>query len=160
MLTGFKRAASQKIMSETHPFLQAFRGSFSGVLRWHQLDELWLRVLMTKQEGWYIYAVGETPPSAPQTDTALETIIHELNILLHREHQEDYCGIVYTDDMQQPRYIKVFDPNHLGSVCGSSGNPPLPGWILSKMQPIDLPAALPQPTNRRHWWQKLFTHAH
>ncbi len=27
--------------NETHPFITAFRGSFSGILRWPQLDELW-----------------------------------------------------------------------------------------------------------------------
>lgn len=147
-------------MSEAHPFLQAFRGSFSGVLRWHQLDELWQQVLADSEAGWYIYAVGEEPPTIPQSGEPLVKIVRELNELLHHEHGEDYCGIVYTDDMQQPSYIKVFDPHNLGSTCGSSGNPPLPGWILSKMQPINLPAALPQPNNRRRWWQKLFTHAH
>lgn len=147
-------------MSEIHPFLQAFRGNFFGILRWHQLDELWQRVLIGKQAGWYIYAVGEEPPTTPHTGESLENIIRELNTLLHREHQEDYCGIVYVDNMQQPTYIKVFDPHNLGSACGSSAIPPLPGWILSQMQPINLPAALPQPNNRRRWWQKLFNHAH
>ena len=91
---------------------------------------------------------------------ALRNVVQELDTLLRHEHAEDYCGIVYTDSMNHPTYIKVFDPNNLGSTCGSSGNPPLPGWILSHMQPINLPAALPQPGNRRRWWQKLFNHAH
>lgn len=149
----------QDDMSEIPPYLQAFRGTFSGVLRWHQLDSLWERVLADPTAAWYVYAVGEEPPIAPQTNDALGTIVRELDALLRREHDEDYCGIVYTDSLQQPTYIKVFDPNNLGSTCGSSGNPPLPGWILSQMPPINLPAALPQPNNRRHWWQKLFTHA-
>lgn len=147
-------------MSEEHPFLHAFRGSFSGVLRWHQLDQLWQQVLTDPDGGWYIYAVGEEPPVTAHAGESLQKIVHELDGLLRREHAEDYCGIVYTDSMTHPAYIKVFDPNNLGSTCGSSGNPPLPGWILSKMQPINLPAALPQPNNRRRWWQKLFTHAH
>lgn len=147
-------------MSAQHPFLQAFRGSFSGVLRWHQLDQLWQQVLADDVDGWYIYAVGEEPPTTTLSGAALQKVIHELDGLLRREHGEDYCGIVYTDSMTAPAYIKVFDPHNLGSTCGSSGNPPLPGWILSKMQPINLPAALPQPNNRRRWWQKLFSHAH
>ncbi|QTR46764.1 hypothetical protein J9253_02075 [Thiothrix litoralis] len=146
-------------MSETHPFLQAFRGSFSGVLRWPQLDALWEKVLATPTDSWYVYAVGENPPTTTQTSDSLSNIVRELDELLHREHDEDYCGIVYVDNLQQPTYIKVFDPNNLGSTCGSSGNPPLPGWIFSQIPPINLPAAFPQPTNRRHWWQKLFTHA-
>ncbi|MDD5392091.1 MAG: hypothetical protein PHE17_03625 [Thiothrix sp.] len=147
-------------MTAEHPYLQTFRGSFSGVLRWPQLDALWQQVLTTPQEGWYVYAVGEEPPTQTLTGDALGKVIRELDELLHREHDEDYCGIVYTDSMTNPAYIKVFDPNNLGSTCGSSGNPPLPGWILSKMQPINLPAAMPQPGNRRRWWHNLFNHAH
>jgi hypothetical protein len=147
-------------MSEEHSFLKAFRGTFFGVLRWHQLDTLWEQVLADTTDGWYVYAVGEEPPTTPPTSASLRNIVRELDELLRRDHAEDYCGIVYADSLQQPTFIKVFDPNNLGSTCGSSGNPPLPGWILSKIPPINLPAALPQPNNRRHWWQKLFTHAH
>ena len=146
-------------MTESHPYLQTFRGSFMGVLRWHQLDQLWEQVL-TDSPSWYVYAVGEEPPTQALSGDALRNIVQELDTLLRHEHAEDYCGIVYTDSMNHPTYIKVFDPNNLGSTCGSSGNPPLPGWILSHMQPINLPAALPQPGNRRRWWQKLFNHAH
>lgn len=146
-------------MTESHPYLQTFRGSFMGVLRWHQLDQLWEQVL-TDSPSWYVYAVGEEPPTQALSGDALRNVVQELDALLRHEHAEDYCGIVYTDSMNHPTYIKVFDPNNLGSTCGSSGNPPLPGWILSHMQPINLPAALPQPGNRRRWWQKLFNHAH
>ncbi|QTR49734.1 hypothetical protein [Candidatus Thiothrix anitrata] len=146
-------------MTDSHPYLQTFRGSFMGVLRWHQLDHLWEQVRADSQ-AWYVYAVGEEPPTQALNGDALHRVVQELDALLRQEHAEDYCGIVYTDSMNHPTYIKVFDPNNLGSTCGSSGNPPLPGWILSHMQPINLPAALPQPGNRRRWWQKLFSHAH
>ncbi len=147
-------------MTEEHPYLTAFRGYFSCVLRWQQLDRLWEQVFTDNSQGWYVYAVGEEIPTQPLYADALRKVITELDKLLRQDHSEDYCGIVYTDSMTQPAYIKVFDPNNLGSTCGSSGNPPLPGWILSKMQPINLPAAMPQTGNRRHWWQKLFSHAH
>jgi hypothetical protein len=39
--------------------------------------------------------------------------------------------------------------------CGYSDNPPLPGWILSRIAPADLQAAA-LPGNRRRWWQRLF----
>lgn len=145
-------------MTAVHPYLQAFRGTFSGVLRWHQLDQLWANVL-GDGKAWFVYAVGETPPTTPLGGAALQHVIQELDALLRRDHNEDYCGIVYADNMANPTFIKVFDPNNLGSACGSSGNPPLPGWILSHMQPIDLPAALPPPNNRRRWWQRLLNHA-
>ena len=55
-------------------------------------------------------------------------------------HREDYCGIVYADDFDRPTLVKVFHPNHLGSSCGFSETPPLPGWILSLLPPADLTA--------------------
>jgi hypothetical protein len=145
---------------EENCYLQTFRGTFSGVLRWHQLDALWQQVLIDPTENWYVYAVGEAPPTQSLSGDTLKKVIRELDELLHREHDEDYCGIVYTDNMVNPAYIKVFDPHNLGSTCGSSGNPPLPGWILSKLQPINLPAAMPQPGNRQRWWKNLFSHGH
>jgi hypothetical protein len=55
--------------------------------------------------------------------------------LLREEHREAYCGIVYADDLENPRLIKIYDPNKLGSSCGSSKNPPGPGWIMSRLPP-------------------------
>lgn len=146
-------------MHEHDPFLTAFHGTFHGVLRWPQLDKLWQQI---NSEGgnWFVYAVGETPPDKPLVGANLQNVIHELDELLHQEHEEDYCGIVYADSLETPTFVKVFDPNNLGSTCGSSGNPPLPGWIISKIQPINLPSAMPQPGNRRRWWQKLFGYAY
>jgi len=137
------------------PFLAAFRGSFHGVLRWPQLDALWERI-RAEPEGWYIYAVGETPPEAPASPEQLDRFISEVDALLRREHGEDYCGIVYTDSFDAPSYVKIFDPNNLGVVCGFSENPPLPGWILSRLKPVDLPNSPILPGNRKRWWQKLF----
>jgi hypothetical protein len=31
----------------------------------------------------------------------------------------------------------------------------LPGWILSRTAPVDLPSAITPPARRRHWWQRL-----
>jgi len=43
-----------------------------------------------------------------------------------------------------------------GVSCGFSDNPPLPGWVLSRLQPCDLPSTRIVPNNRRRWWKKLF----
>ncbi len=32
-------------------------------------------------------------------------------------------GIVYVDDPVAPSLIKIYDPNNLGSTCGSSADP-------------------------------------
>lgn len=137
-------------------YITAFKGSFISALRWHQLDALWDGVRRSMDAGWYIYAIGELPPQAPATGPQVSTFITEIDALLRQEHDEDYCGIVYADNFATPSFIKIYDPNNLGSVCGSSANPPLPGWVLSLLPPVDLKAALPPPMNRRRWWQRLF----
>jgi hypothetical protein len=52
--------------------------------------------------------------------------------------------------------VKIYDPHNLGVSCGYSDNPPLPGWVLSKLAPVDLPATQIMPKNRKHWWRALF----
>ncbi len=137
-------------------FRDAFKGSFSGILRWPQLDELWQRIRADADGGWYLYAIGEAPPNDRVGREDLLHFIDQLDQLLRKEHEEDYCGIVYVDDPAVPSFVKIFDPNNLGVSCGYSDNPPLPGWILSKLQPADLQAPMPLPGNRRRWWQRLF----
>ncbi len=137
-------------------FRTAFKGTFSGVLRWHQLDDLWQRLRDAADGGWYLYAVGEAPPREPVSAQEMQRFISEIDALLRKEHDEDYCGIVYADDLNAPGFVKIFDPNNLGVSCGYSDNPPLPGWILSRLQPVDLQAPVPLPGNRRRWWQRLF----
>jgi len=135
-------------------YLAAFRGSFTSALRWPQLDGLWQQV-RTQPEGWFVYAIGEPPPQTPATSGDLLRFVDEIDQLLRREHDEDYCGIVYADDLGAPTMIKVYDPNNLGVSCGYSDNPPLPGWVLSHLEPVDLEAAR-QPAGRRRWWKRLF----
>ena len=134
----------------------AFKGKFFGVLKWHQLDELWLKVKETKEFGWYIYAVGEEPPTAITRDLDIEMFVDKIDLLLRREHDEAYCGIVYADTITNPSFIKVFDPNNIGTSCSVGQDAPLPGWIISKIPPINLPEAMKPTANRRRWWQKIF----
>ena len=142
-------------MSEPTPFIEAFQGKFTNMLRWEQLDDLWDTVRKNNKQ-WHIYAVGETPPDDVVSAQQLDNFISEVTHLLKEEHQEDYCGIVYANNRENPSLIKIYDPNNLGVVCGFSKNPPLPGWILSELKPVDLNAALPQPGNRKRWWQRVF----
>jgi hypothetical protein len=141
--------------SEASPFLAAYRGRLVSALRWHQLDALWERIAADAEGGWYVYAVGEAPPAEPAAPEALRSFLAESAALLRREHEEDYCGIVYADDLAQPSFVKIYDPANLGVVCGYSEAPPLPGWTLSKTPPVSLPDAFPQPGGRRRWWQRL-----
>jgi len=137
-------------------FIEAYQGSFSNMLRWEQLDNLWSQVRQSRQ-AWHIYAVGEAPPEQTVSAEQLKLFLTEITALLREEHQEDYCGIVYTNDKNNPTFIKIYDPNNLGVVCGFSSNPPLPGWILSVVPPSDLQVVLPQTSSRKRWWQRIFS---
>ncbi len=140
----------------TSEFSAAMKGYFTGVRGWDDLDALWSVVNADADGGWYLYAVGEQPPSEKASADQVKTFISELDMLLRKDHDYDYCGIVYADNLDQPSLIKVYDPNNLGSSCGSSGLDILPGWVLSKIKPEDLQMQGPLPGNRKRWWRSLF----
>lgn len=141
--------------SRNSDFEVAFSGSFTSALRWHHLDDLWGRV-QQRPGGWYVYAVGRPPPEKQASEAELLHFIVEIDALLRAEHDEKYCGIVYADDLKHPHMIKIYDPNNLGVSCGYSDNPPLPGWVLSRITPVALQAAEALPNNRKRWWQRMF----
>jgi hypothetical protein len=140
-------------------FLQAFRGRFTGILEWNELDVFWQTLDRQADKGWYIYAIGEAVPDASVGADEVRNFVNEIDALLRKEYEEDYCGIVYVDSKSDPEFIKIFDPNNLGVVCGFSDNPPLPGWILSRIPPVDLKDASILPGNRRRWWRRLWKQA-
>lgn len=143
-------------MSSDDIFYKAFRGNFSSLLSWKQLDEFWEIVRGKADAGWYIYAVGTPVPTQTSPTTDVLKFIHEVDTLLRQEHYEDYCGIVYADNKQDPALIKIFDPDNLGVSCGFSNNPPPPGWVLSLVPPRPLEIRRPLPTGRLRWWQTLW----
>ena len=138
-------------------FLDKYRGFLSGVMKWDDLTQLWETIQAQPQSQWYLYAVGEPVPSAMASAEQLQRFIQSIDELLRKEHDEDYCGIVYVDDASYPSFVKIYDPNNLGVVCGFSDNPPLPGWVMSQIAPVDLEQAFPPPANRKRWWKKIFT---
>ncbi len=139
-----------------NPYQLAFKGVFSGILQWPQLTRLWEKVRNDRPDSWYVYAIGEAPPTEPADAGQLERFIDEIDALLRREHCDQHCGIVYADNRADPSFIKIYDPNNLGAVCGAGGQKILPGWTLSRLPPIDLPTALAPPMNRQRWWRRLF----
>ena len=129
-------------------FKARLNGRFQGMLQWSQLDALWTRV---KIGEWYVYQLGELLPQSPLKGVALAQRIDALDALLHQEHDETYCGVVYADDAEVPTLIKVYDPSHMGSSCSTTPSPP--GWILSVIPPQSIELHAPVPNNRRRWWQ-------
>jgi hypothetical protein len=140
------------IMNSADPtaFHARLKGTFKGMLQWQHLDDLWDCV---KRGTWYIYQIGEAVPTAPLSGEELAHRINALDALLRQEHDYDYCGIVYADDVEQPTLIKVYDPNNMGSACSGNAAPSPPGWILSTAPPALIETSAPVPNNRRRWWQ-------
>lgn len=138
-------------------FQTRLRGRFSSILAWDELSTFWDSLRRDTAADWYIYAIGEAVPVEPASTGALLEFIDEIDALLRREHDEDYCGIVYVDDLSQPTLVKIYDPHNLGVVCGFSTNPPPPGWILSKQAPSELVRGGTLPGNRKRWWQRLWS---
>ncbi|MDP2827473.1 MAG: hypothetical protein Q8O37_02590 [Sulfuricellaceae bacterium] len=137
-------------------FKTDFNGTFYSLMSWAQLTEFWLRV--DPGLGWHLYAIGEQLPALVSSSSEVSRFIEEIDAMLHREHDETYCGIVYADDLEHPRMIKIFDPNNLGSSCGSGKMPPpLPGWVMSVIPPAEMQPRGVIPANRKRWWQSLFS---
>ncbi|MBI5109468.1 MAG: hypothetical protein HZA62_12040 [Rhodocyclales bacterium] len=142
----------------TSKFQRLYTGRLWSVLDWNQLTAFWQRI--DPAAGWYIVAPGvpraPTSPSSQVDAATVANFIDRIDTLLRAEHRESYCGIVYANDLENPLLIKIFDPNNLGSSCGSSKNPPGPGWIMSRLPPEGLEAARPAPAGRQRWWRELF----
>lgn len=134
-------------------FDAVFEGTLYSLLTWEQLASFWER--LDPSGGWYLYALGENRPETPADAEHVAAFLREMDTLLRKEHHEDYCGIVYADDLSAPSLVKIYDPNHLGTSCGSSKHRILPGWIMSRMPPSDLDPSHLVPQNRRRWWQGL-----
>jgi len=125
-------------MDNANPYITASRGAFKGIRHWHELDDFFKTLESLNDGHWYIYDTHKTPPNAPVAIDEFSNFLRDTNVLLHEQHQEEYCGIVYVDNMNKPEYIKIYDPGNLGVVCGFSDNPPLPGWIISRLPPCYL----------------------
>lgn len=132
-------------------FTRQLSGMLYGIMKWEQLTAFWNKVDLNA--GWYLYAVGEAPPTAPADAEHVRKFMADLDHLLREEHREDYCSIVYADDLEHPSFIKIYDPNHLGSACGSSKTLTLPGWVMSQLPPVELTPSWIVPQSRKRWWQ-------
>ncbi len=134
-------------------FQRLYNGRVWSVLAWDQLTALWKRI--DPAAGWYLQAAGIDAAPTVADATAVSAFIEQIDTLLRNDHHESYCGIVYADDLDNPRLVKIYDPNNLGSSCGSSKNPPGPGWIMSRVPPDTALSGHLVAANRRRWWQRL-----
>ncbi|MHB1083533.1 MAG: hypothetical protein ACYCZA_01640 [Thiobacillus sp.] len=140
-------------MTPTDEFDRYYNGLLYSVMRWDQLTAFWQN--LDAGAGWYLYAVGQAVPQEPSSADKVEQFTREMDELLRRDHHEDYCAIVYADNLDDPSFIKIYDPNHLGSSCGSSSmtSSILPGWVMSRTPPRELQIHGVVTGQRKRWWQ-------
>ncbi len=124
-----------------------------GVLRWHQLETIWHK--LSADEGWYLYEIGRNLPEERITAYELQAATREIDDFLHQEHDADFCGLVYTDNLDNPSLLKIYHPKKMGASCGSSRSTVLPKWTLSKMPPIDLIEWSLQKNEKPAWWKHM-----
>jgi len=143
--------------TNTDPFYIAYRGAFTSLLKWPDLDAFWQVLASQADKGWYIYTTAEPPPAQSACADELLAFIQQIDTHLHQAHAEDYCGIVYTDSKTEPSYIKIYDPKNLGVVCGIGREPIFPGWILSQIPPKTLTDIPPLATQHKPWWRRILS---
>lgn len=140
-------------LTDANDFLTAAWGRFVGVRTWEQLDAVWAAVRADAGGGWYLYTLERPPPITPAAAGEVESFVADVDSRLRSGHRVDYCGFVYVDAPAAPTFIKVFEPKKFGG-CGHGTGKALPGWILSKLPPADLPASLAVEPGPRPWWKK------
>lgn len=141
--------------TESREFVDRFNGRFVGLRRWDDFDAL-LDSLRGAPDGWYVSMTGEALPVEPVPAESFLAFLDEISALLRRDHAYDYCGIVYVDDRDKPEMVKIYDPNNLGTSCGTGSRRVMPRWVVSRCVPAPIEAVEPTPGNRLRWWRRLF----
>ena len=124
---------------EPKRYRDSFSGKFSGIIPWTKFDELWGQ-LKADPEGWYVYQPDseDMPPESVLGKIDFLAFLDEAEAFLHEQQYADYCGAVYVDNLEQPRFIKIFHPRKMGSGCSIGGDNHtviLPWWTISRVQP-------------------------
>ncbi len=132
-------------------YWQRYCGAFSGVLKWQDMEGLWLS-LKAAPENWYVFDPAAAAPATPLSSSEFITFLDEAEVLINQRRDRSSCGSVYVDAMDEPTYIKIFDPLKMGTSCGGSHDPIMPRWIISRMVPDTLP---PPPLEKLSIVQRL-----
>lgn len=119
-------------------FWNAYQGRFSGILNWADVDAFWLR-LSAASGDWFVFDLEQPSPDTSATSGELTETLASAHALINSRRDMSHCGAIYVDNVDNPTFIKIFDPAAMGSSCNISGIPILPRWIFSRIRPDDLP---------------------
>ena len=131
-------------MPET-PFWTLFLSRSSGILHWEDMDAFWPQMQATTGD-WYVFDPSKDAPVAPVSGADWQAALEEAQTLVYSRRELPKSGAVYVDNREDPAFIKVFDPSHMGSSCSCSTEPVMPKYIFSRARPDSLPLAPPPKT--------------
>ena len=131
------RKTSATTLPDT-PFWNAYQGRFFGVLNWPDVDAFWAQMSVTSGD-WFIFNPEKPAPDTAASDVELTEVLTKAQTLINSRRDMSHCGAIYVDSLENPSFIKVFDPSAMGSSCNISGIPILPRWIFSRIEPDDMP---------------------
>lgn len=137
----------------TQIFIDKFHKRYIGIMQWDDFEGFW-QGLKNQTQDWFLYDTN-TPPPRKISENIKQTL-DNIHKIIKEEHQERYCGLIFTDDLKTPTLVKIFHPNNLGKSCGSSEYPALPRWILSKIPPIDIIKEFGTPPEPKNLLKRIF----
>jgi TusA-related sulfurtransferase len=126
--------------------IEVIRGTLAGIIDWQVLDQIFSIIQNSNDAKWRLYS-NETPmpgvTDAKVVDTrgGVASSLTALNAYLRQAHPRNYCGLVFTDSLNEPTLLRVFDPKFVTSMCNIYGNTPEPGWVISTMDAAQLAAS-------------------
>lgn len=122
------------------PYWAAFQGKFFGVLKWEDVDQFWIS--LADKNSWYINDLDKEFVSQKASPAQFSTFLGVAKTLIDSRRDMSMSGAIYTDNIQSPSFVKIFDPANMGSACNISGVRTMPRWILSQIPPEPMPAPI------------------
>ena len=137
-------AMNEKISPSNQP-IELMSGTLAGVIDWHSLDQIWDFIEHSDDSRWHVFNTdrslqGDSRANIVDTSADLASSLKTLKGYLRQSHQQDYCGLVFTDSLTDPTLIRIFDPRFITSMCNIYGNAPAPSWVISTMDAAQLAA--------------------
>lgn len=126
--------------------IKLMSGTLAGVIDWHSLDQIWDFIEHSGDSRWHVFNIdtplqGDSRANIVDTSADLASSLETLKGYLRQSHQQDYCGLVFTDSLTDPTLIRIFDPKFITSMCNIYGNAPAPSWVISTMDAAQLAAS-------------------
>jgi TusA-related sulfurtransferase len=136
----------EKISASNQSPVGLMSGTLAGVIDWHSLDQIWNVIEHSGDSRWHVFKndmplQGDSRANVVDTSSDLASSLKALNGYLRQSHQQNYCGLVFTDSFADPTLIRIFDPKFITSMCNIYGNAPAPSWVISTMDAAQLVAS-------------------